>query len=298
MDDAGVYRLDGETALIQTVDFFTPVVDDPSTFGAISAANSLSDVYAMGGRPITALGIACVPDDFDMDVLGKILRGGQEKAREAGVPLVGGHTVKAPELKFGLAVTGLAHPDRLVTNAGAKTGDHLYLTKPLGTGVISTAVKSEKCPPAVLDEAVEVMLTLNAAAAEAMLEAGAVACTDVTGFGLGGHGHQLALSSGVALEIDLAGLPVLTGVVELIGEGLIPGGLVTNRKFLESWVSGTSSTGGQIELLYDTQTSGGLLISIPKDRVSVLEKALMERGVPVHPIGRVVEGRPGSITIM
>ncbi|MFC1545643.1 selenide, water dikinase SelD, partial [Gemmatimonadota bacterium] len=241
MDDAGVYLLDGETALIQTVDFFTPIVDDPATFGAISAANSLSDIYAMGGRPITALGIVCVPEKFDMDVLGQILRGGQEKAREAGVPVVGGHTVKAPELKFGLAVTGVAHPDRLVTNAGARPGDHLYLTKPLGTGIISTAVKAGKCPPDVLNEAIEVMLTLNAAAAEAMLEAGADACTDVTGFGLGGHGHQLALSSGVALEIDLAALPVLAGTAEMISEGLLPGGLTTNREFLEPWVSAKSS---------------------------------------------------------
>lgn len=298
MDDAGVYRLDGETALIQTVDFFTPIVDDPTTFGAISAANSLSDIYAMGGRPITALGIVCVPDNFDMDMLGEILRGGQMKAREAGVPVVGGHTVKAPELKFGLAVTGVAHPDRLVTNAGAQPGDRLYLTKPLGTGVISTAVKAEKCPPEVLDEAVEMMLTLNAAAAEAMLEAGATACTDITGFGLGGHGHQLALSSGVAIEIHPDALPTLTGAEDAIEQGLIPGGLVTNRKFLESWVSGKPSVGGRGELLYDPQTSGGLLISIPETATAALEKALAKRDVPVHQIGRVVEGRPGSITII
>lgn len=297
MDDAGVYRLDESTALIQTVDFFTPVVDDPATFGAISAANSLSDVYAMGGRPITALGIVCVPDAFDMATLGAILRGGQDKAREAGVPIVGGHTVKAPELKFGLAVTGVAHPDRLVTNAGARPGDILYLTKPLGTGVISTALKEEKCSPEVLAGAVEVMLTLNAAAAEAMLEAGASACTDVTGFGLGGHGHQLALYSGVSLEIDLEALPYIEGALEAIEGKLIPGGMVSNRKSLEEWITATASTSVRQELLYDPQTSGGLLIAIPEADSRNLEDAFTARDVPVHAIGRMVEGRPGSITL-
>ncbi len=297
MDDAGVYRLDESTALIQTVDFFTPVVDDPATFGAISAANSLSDVYAMGGRPITALGIVCVPEKFDMEILGQILRGGQEKAHEAGVPIVGGHTVKAPELKFGLAVTGVAHPDRLVTNAGARPGDVLYLTKPLGTGVISTALKQEKCSPEVLAGAVEVMLSLNAAAAEAMLEAGATACTDVTGFGLGGHGHQLAYYSGVGLEIDLEALPAIEGALDAIEQKLIPGGLVSNRKFLEEWVSGSPSTSARRNLLYDPQTSGGLLIAIPEADSRRLEEALTARDVPIHAIGRVVEGHPGSITL-
>ncbi len=297
MDDAGVYRLDESTALIQTVDFFTPVVDDPATFGAISAANSLSDVYAMGGRPITALGIVCVPEKFDMEILGQILRGGQEKAREAGVPVVGGHTVKAPELKFGLSVTGVAHPDRLVTNAGARPGDVLYLTKPLGTGVISTAIKAGKCSPDVLAGAVEVMLSLNAAAAEAMLEAGATACTDITGFGLGGHSHQLAHYSGYALEIDLESLPALDGAVDAINRKLIPGGLKSNRTFLEPWVSGHPSKRAVPELLYDPQTSGGLLIAIPEVDSRRLEDALSARTLPVHNIGRVVEGRPGSISL-
>ena len=298
MDDAGVYRLDAETALIQTVDFFTPVVDDPFTFGAISAANSLSDIYAMGGRPLTALGIVCVSPGFDMDALGQIMRGGQEKAHEAGVPIVGGHTVKAPELKFGLAVTGVAHPDRLVTNAGARPGDLLYLTKPLGTGVITTALKEEHCPPEVLSGAVEMMLTLNAAAAEAMVEANATACTDVTGFGLGGHGHQLALSSGVTLEIDLDHLPVLDGAREAIETVQIPGGMVANRKYLASWLEGEAASDPRSELLYDPQTSGGLLIAVSGPEAEHLERALQARDVPVHAVGRVVAGRPGSIRLV
>ncbi len=297
LDDAGVYQLTEELALIQTVDFFTPVVDDPWTFGAISAANSLSDVYAMGGRPITALAVAGVPEGFDLDALVQILAGGQAKASEAGVPLVGGHTVKDPELKYGLSVTGTVHPQNVVTNDSARAGDLLYLTKAIGTGVITTALKNEACPPGVLDGAVDGMLRLNAAASEAMVETGVHACTDVTGFGLLGHLHQLAHVSGVAAEIDLNQVPVLEGAEEVLAGGNIAGGLRSNRSFLEGWVTDESRDDAPVDLLYDPQTSGGLLICVAAERASALASALETRGEPVHPVGRVTEGAPGKIRI-
>jgi selenide,water dikinase len=295
--DAGVYRLDEKTALVQTVDFFTPVVDDPWTYGAIAAANSLSDVYAMGGRPLTALVIACTPPGFDLEALAAVFAGGQEKAHEAGVVLLGGHTVKAPELKYGLAVTGVVHPDRIVTNAGARPGDVLYLTKPVGTGVITTALKEEDCPPGILQGAVEVMLTLNRAAAEAMVAAGASAATDVTGFGLLGHAHQLAHTSGVRLAIDPDAVPVQPGAIEAIAGRHIPGGLNANRDFVKPWLTVESAGERPPELLYDPQTSGGLLIAIPAERAQRLAEELATREVGVHPIGRVEEGRPGHIVL-
>lgn len=296
-DDAGVFRLTDDTALIQTVDFFTPVVDEPWTFGAISAANSLSDVYAMGGRPLTALAVAGVPDGFDLDTLAQILAGGQAKAGEAGVPLVGGHTVRDPELKYGLSVTGIVHPERVVTNAGAQPGDLLYLTKALGTGVITTALKNEACPAEVLEGAVASMLRLNAAASEAMIEAGVHACTDVTGFGLLGHAHQMAHASGVAVEFDLGCVPFLEGAADAYGGGHVPGGLKANRAFVEEWVTDESGDDATLDLLYDPQTSGGLLIAVAAGRTSALVGALQERGEPVHPVGRVAGGSPGKIVI-
>lgn len=297
LDDAGVFRLDAERALIQTVDFFTPVVDDPFTFGAISAANSLSDVYAMGGHPLTALVICAVPVGFDLDILGEILKGGQQKAHEAGVPIVGGHTVKAIEPMYGLSVTGVVHPDRIITNAGARPGDVLYLTKPLGTGVITTALKNGACPPDVLEGAVASMVRLNAKAAEAMVAAGASACTDVSGFGLLGHAHQLAHSSGVSLQIEPRSLPLLEGALEAVAGGHIPGGLKDNRAFLAAWVRREGGDEQGDELLYDPQTSGGLLISVPAERALTLADGLRANDVPVHAVGRVVEGTPGTLLI-
>ena len=294
-DDAGVYALDAERALIQTVDFFTPVVDDPYTFGAISAANSLSDVYAMGGRPITALVVSGTSPQISLETLARIFAGGQAKLREAGVPLLGGHTVKDPEVKYGLAVTGLAHPDRVITNAGARDGDVLYLTKPLGTGVITTALKEEACPPDILEGAVESMLRLNAAASEAMMETGVHACTDITGFGLAGHAHQMAHSSGLSLEFDLSSLPLLEGALEMAAEGHIPGGLNTNRSVYREWITGDPEDEPMSELLYDAQTSGGLLIAVPAQRASRLAEELQARGVLVAPVGRAVEGPPGRL---
>jgi selenide,water dikinase len=292
-----VWRLDPTTALVQTIDFFTPVVDDPRTYGAISAANSLSDVYAMGARPLTALVVACTPPGFDLDRLAEIFAGGQEKMHEAGVALVGGHTVKAPELKYGLAVIGVVHPERVVTNAGARPGDQLFLTKPLGTGVITTALKEEACPPEVLAEAIRVMLTLNRAASEAMVEAGASACTDVTGYGLLGHAHQLAHSSGVSLRLDTSALPLLPGAAEAAAAGHIPGGLMANRDFLEEWVRDETKGAGPADLLYDPQTSGGLLIAIPAGRALRLAEGLAGRGVGVHPVGWIEEGPAGRLVL-
>ena len=298
MDDAGVYRLNEDIALIQTVDFFTPVVDDPWTYGAIAAANSLSDVYAMGGRPLTALAVTAVPDNFNMDILGDIFAGGQAKANEAGVPIVGGHTVKCPELKYGLAITGTVHPDRIVTNAGAAIGDNIYLTKPLGTGIITTALKEEKCPPEILEGAVASMLALNSGAAEAMIEAGAVACTDITGFGLVGHAHSMAHTSGVALELEIDSLPLLPGAAGFAAEGFIPGGLVTNRSHIEKWIRNEKGIEEGLDLLFDPQTSGGLLISIPDEKVPALETALACRGIEVNRIGRVVDGEEGELILI
>jgi selenide,water dikinase len=297
LDDAGVYRLDDETALIQTVDFFTPVVDDPWTFGAVSAANSLSDVYAMGGRPLTALAVTGLSPQVSLDTLTQILAGGQAKAQEAGVPVIGGHTVKDPELKYGLAVTGVVHPDRIVTNAGARPGDVLYLTKPLGTGVITTSLKNGAHDEGALERAVEEMLRLNAAAAEAMVAAGASSCTDVTGFGMLGHTHQLAHASGVAVEIDLGAVPLLPGAREAADAGHVPGGLNSNADFLAAWVTVDEVDEAGLRLLYDPQTSGGLLIAVAPDRAMRLAEELQRRGEPVHPVGRVIEGPPGSIRV-
>lgn len=296
-DDAGVFRLDEETALIQTVDFFTPVVDDPWTFGAISAANSLSDVYAMGGRPLTALAVVGVPEGFDLRALARILIGGQSRLQQAGVALVGGHTVKDPELKYGLSVTGIVHPERVITNAAALPGDLIYLTKPLGTGVITTSLKNEACPEEILAGAVESMMRLNAAAAEAMVEAGAHACTDVTGYGFLGHAHQMAHASGISIEVDVAAVPLLNGARQAVEAGHIAGGLNANRSFLAEWVRDDSGDEAGVNLLYDPQTSGGLLISVAADRASALADALAARSEPVHPVGRVSEGPAGRILI-
>ncbi len=279
-DDAGVYKLTPECALVQTVDFFTPIVDDPYTFGAIAAANSLSDVYAMGGKPLSALSILCYPGKGDLDDLEQIMKGGAEKMREADCVLLGGHSVNDPEIKFGYSVTGSIHPDRIKTNAGARAGDALVLTKRIGTGVISTALKQGIAREADVEASIASMLTLNRAACEAMLAFDVHGCTDVTGFGLLGHAREMALASGVTVDIDPALVQFLPGAVDYARQGAIPGGLKNNKKFVESCVEGS---GG--DLLYDPQTSGGLLISLPE-----ADAAILERSVPAaHRIGRVVE---------
>ena len=281
-DDAGVYQLTAELALVQTVDFFTPIVDDPYTFGAIAAANSLSDVYAMGGHPLSALSILCYPGDGDLGDLEAILRGGAEKIHEAGCALLGGHSVNDPAIKFGYAVTGTVHPDRIKANGGARPGDALLLTKPLGTGIISTALKQGIAAEAHYAASVESMLTLNRAACEAMLKFAVNGCTDITGFGLIGHAREMALASRVTLEIDSSLVRFLPGALEYAKQGAIPGGLRNNRKFASPGVEGSSPLD---DLLYDPQTSGGLLISLPEADAVELAHVFPA----AFRIGRVVE---------
>ena len=280
-DDAGVYRISPECALVQTTDFFTPIVDDPFTFGAVAAANALSDIYAMGGRPLSALTILCYPGKGDLDDLGAILRGGAEKMIEAGCAVLGGHSVNDDEIKFGYAVTGLIHPDRILANAGARPGDVLVFTKAIGTGVISTALKRGIARDEDVQGAIRSMLTLNKDACEAMLAAGAHGCTDVTGFGLLGHAREMAMASHVTLEIDSASIEFLPGAIDYAKQGAVPGGLNNNRAFAESCVLVRPGVDPVVlELLYDPQTSGGLLISVPLESAS---------RIPGRVIGRVVE---------
>jgi selenide,water dikinase len=290
-DDAGVYRLSDDLALVQTVDFFTPIVDDPFTFGAIAAANSLSDVYAMGGVPISALSIVAFPGNGDIDVLGDILRGGLEKMREAGCALLGGHSVNDPEIKFGYAVTGTIHPGRIKANSGAIPGDELVFTKALGTGVIGTALKRGVATAASVEAAMASMLTLNRAACEAMLRFDVHGCTDVTGFGMIGHAREMALASGVTIEIETSRVPVLRGALDAIAAGAIPAGLKNNRDFASCSVevAGTADA-ALVELLYDPQTSGGLLITLSEAEAERLSAILPG----AHRIGRVLarDNRP------
>jgi len=281
-DDAGVYKLTPECALVQTVDFFTPIVDDPYTFGAITAANALSDVYAMGGRPISALSILAWPAKGDLDDLSEILRGGAEKLHEADCVVLGGHSVQDNEVKFGYAVTGTIHPDRIKTNAGALAGDALVFTKRIGTGVIATALKRGIAKESDIEAAVASMLSLNRRACEVMLAFEVHGCTDVTGFGLIGHAREMALASKVTLEIDPHAVQFLPGAVEYARLGAIPGGLNNNREFASSCVEGRSEFE---DLLFDPQTSGGLLIALPEK-----DAAEMERQFPgAYRIGCVIE---------
>jgi selenide,water dikinase len=284
-DDAGVYKLTAELALVQTVDFFTPIVDDPYTFGAIAAANALSDVYAMGGRPISALSIVAYPAKGDVDDLQQILKGGAEKMHEADCSILGGHSVADDEIKFGYAVTGTVHPSRVTANAGARPGDALVFTKRLGTGVIGTALKRGLAAPEHAEESVRQMLTLNRRAAEEMLRFGVHGCTDVTGFGLIGHAREMALASGVTLEIETGRVQFLPGAIEYARLGAVPGGLKNNREFASCVVEAERELPREIEdLLYDPQTSGGLLISLSEADAARLEQALEG----AYRIGRVL----------
>jgi len=278
-DDAAVYRISDDLALVLTTDFFTPVVDDPYDFGAVAAANALSDVYAMGGRPLTALNLVGFPDDaLDASVLADILRGGAEKAKEAGIDIVGGHTIKSDEPIYGLAVTGTVHPARIVANAGAKPGDALVLTKPIGLGIITTAAKQDKDPLGAIGEAIRVMTTLNRDACEAMLEVGVHAATDVTGFGLLGHLRNMVAASDCSAVIKRSDVPVLDAAVRYVSEGIAPGGSHANARFLAEWVDfGNASKEDQL-LLCDAQTSGGLLIAVAPERSEQLVRGLRDRG--------------------
>jgi selenide,water dikinase len=262
-DDAGVFRLSDELALVQTVDFFTPVADDPETYGRIAAINALSDIYAMGGTPISALSVLCYPQKGDWDVLEKILLGGQKAMTEAGVVVLGGHSIDDAEMKFGYAVTGTIHPGKVIKNSGAKPGDVLILTKPIGTGAINTAVKYDKARAETVEAAIKAMTTSAALASKAMCKAGATGCTDVTGFGLLGHAYELAKASNVTLEIDSPAVPLLPDVLELIGQKMLTRGDRNNRLYVGDTVRIAGNVSGEMQsALYDPQTAGGLLISM------------------------------------
>lgn len=282
------------------MDVFTPIVDDPYDYGQIAAANSLSDIYAMGARPLFALAIGGFPrQKLPLAALTEIYRGGIEKAREAGVSIPGGHTIESPEPFYGLAVVGLVHPDRIVANAGARPGDQLLLTKPLGTGLISTAAMADAAPPEALEAAVASMRRLNRDAAQAMLEHGATACTDVTGFGLLVHAHEMAAASGCALEIAAWAVPLLPSALDLCRRWIMPEGLFRNLEHAREFASWEGVDEALVHVLSDPQTSGGLLIAVPPDRVAALEGALAAVLPPggFAPIGRAMLGRPGHLTI-
>jgi selenide,water dikinase len=298
-DDAGVYRVREDLAIIQTVDFFTPMVDDPRIFGEIAAANALSDIYAMGGSPVTALNIVGFPScSLDIGILGEILAGGAAKVREAEALIVGGHTVEDKEPKYGLAVTGLIHPDHLVTNKGACPGDLLVLTKPIGTGVIATALKGDLADPQGVEEAVRVMTTLNRAASEAMVAVGVNACTDITGFGLLGHLAEMCLASSVGAELELSAIPFLPTARDLAGMGLLPGGAHRNRDYLSGRVRFTGRVEeAEADLLFDPQTSGGLLIAVAGKKAEQLLAKLKNRGVEGVIVGRLTRAESGNIKV-
>lgn len=295
-DDAGIYKLTPELAIVITMDYFTPIVDDPYNFGMIAAANSLSDVYAMGGKPITMLNMIGFPKDtLPFSILGEIVKGGSAKAKEAGIDIIGGHSIDDKEPKFGFVSVGIVHPDKIVRNSTAKVGDTLVLTKPIGTGIISTAIKKECITQESLDEAVKIMATLNNFAAEAMQEVGANACTDITGFGLLGHLREMTQGSSVGAEIDFSSVPLISGVRKLAEDGFIPGGTRRNLEaVLESVAFGDTSAIDQL-LLCDAQTSGGLLISVDNDKLTALENSLNDKKVSFWKIGNIVEGNKISI---
>lgn len=296
-DDAGVYRLSEDLAVVQTVDFFTPIVDDPYLFGSIAATNALSDIYAMGARPLFALNIIGFPvNSLPRETLVEILRGGADKAREAGVSIIGGHSIDDPEPKYGLVVTGVVHPDRVITKDAARPGDRLFLTKPLGTGIISTAIKREVAPLEAVAEAVRWMLTLNQEASLAMVEVGARAATDVTGYGLLGHLYEMVRERPLGAEVYFEAVPLMPGVPELAQAGVVPGGTRRNLAFLSGYdKAGRLRVGWEEEfteteklILADAQTSGGLLIAVAPERAGALRAALARRGVPAWEVGQFV----------
>jgi selenide,water dikinase len=319
-DDAGVYQIGPATALVQTVDFFTPIVDDPYTFGQIAATNALSDVYAMGGRPLTALALVCFPEKGDLDILERILAGGLSKMVEAKCTVVGGHSIRDDETKFGYSVTGLIHPSRVLTNAGAKPGDRLLLTKALGTGVISTAIKKGVAKQSWIDAAVASMTTLNKTAAEIVInhqeghstnddrrttndrssndQSPVHAMTDVTGFGLIGHAREMALASNVALRLRVGSIPILEGALDCVRAGHIPGGLTANRDFAECVVGYEGRIADDLKkLLFDPQTAGGLLVACARENSSELLRTLNSSGVAAAEIGEVLPASKPLITV-
>ena len=300
-DDAGVYLVAPDLALVQTVDFFTPVVDDPYTYGQIAATNALSDVYAMGGAPMSALAMVCFPENGDLAILERVLAGGLSKMMEAGCTVIGGHSIRDAEIKFGYAVTGSIHPKKILTNSGAKAGDLLLLTKSIGTGVIATAIKKQKAEPAWIDAATRSMTMLNKTAAEAIRSADfhIHAMTDVTGFGLIGHLREMCLGSGVSARIHAKEVPLLPGARECVRAGFIPGGLNANRDFAECVVSYDNGVDDELKtLLFDPQTAGGLLISVAADFADSLQSALQRAGVSVAGIGEIVASTKPLIQVV
>ncbi len=299
-DDAGVVKLTDEIALIQTVDVFTPVVDDPYTYGAVAAANCISDVYAMGGEPICALNVVGFPrGKLDIMVLADILRGAHDKSKEAGISIVGGHSINDGELKYGLSVTGTVHPAKIIANAGARPGDRIFLTKPLGSGVISTAVRAGKMTDEEAGECVEWMTKLNRAAAEAMIAAQAHAATDVTGFGLMGHLWEMAAASGVEIALYSAKVPMMDKTFECIALGTVPGGSYGNKSFLEDKAVYAEGVSEEMRIaLNDAQTSGGLLIAVAPEKVDIFieECEKREENCAVE-VAEVIEGKPGRLNV-
>ena len=297
-DDAAVVMVREDLALVATVDFFTPIVDDPATFGAIAATNALSDLYAMGARPLLTLAVAAYPKDGDLDVLAEIMRGGAEVALAAGAPVLGGHTIDDPEPKYGLVAIGTVDPSRILTNANGKAGDRLVLTKGLGTGAVSAGIKAGTAGPAAIDGAVASMLTSNAAASEAALAAGATCATDVTGFGLAGHLLELVEASGVAAILRVDRIPLLPGAIDLIATGNVPGGTERNRAAFGGRVDFSPQiTDVAQTIMFDPQTSGGLLIAISAERFPTLMSELAARGVSSSPIGQLADGPVGRVGV-
>ncbi len=296
--DAGVYRIAEDCALVQSVDFFTPIVDDPRTFGRIAATNALSDIYAMGGKPLTVMNLVGFPACLEQEVLVEILKGSAEKVHEAGAIVVGGHTVEDDEPKFGLAVTGLVDPKHLITTAGAKPGDTLVLTKPLGVGILATALKGEVIKEEQMREAILGMETLNRAASEVMLKVGVNACTDITGFGLLGHAQEMAEASQVGLEIEASALHIYPQVMELAEIGLVPVGSYRNREhYLPSVINRERLAPVIVDILADPQTSGGLLMAVAENKLAQLTAQLEAAGCHAFQIGRVIGDHPGQLTI-
>lgn len=296
-DDAAVYKLSEDIATIQTLDFFTPVVDDPYTFGQIAAANSLSDVYAMGGKPVVALNIVCFPNCLDIEILGEILKGGADKVIESGAVVVGGHTVQDDEPKFGLSVTGIVHPDKVLKNYGCKEGDVLIITKPLGVGIVNTAIKGEIASKRVYDEAVKWMSTLNKYAGEIIVNYDIHACTDITGFGIMGHGYEMAEGSNMTLKLNKGSIPYIEEAREYADMGLVPEGSYNNRAYLDGKYELKNVEPWMEDILFDPQTSGGLLVSLSKEESLKLMKEFEEKNIPAWVIGEAIEKEDKYIVV-
>ncbi len=299
-DDAAVYKLRDDLAIVQTVDYFAPIVDDPYWFGAITVANSLSDIYAMGAKPIIALNLVGFPSkSLPLDILSKILKGGYDKAKEAGVNIVGGHTIDDPEPKYGLSVTGIINPNNVITNSGAKPKDLIILTKPLGIGIITTGIKGKLVEKEIIDNVINIMVKLNKEASESMVEYKASACTDVTGFGLLGHLYEMTSASKVGANIYVSKIPVIEGTLPLVSEGIAPGGAYSNKNYLSNNVIWDSNISQDMQIiLYDPQTSGGLIIAIHRDRANSLLSNLISKGIDAQIIGEFVDSNNYSINVL